>query len=144
MTIVSALFFFIRPEQISWMVALTVAGAIAYGPTIPLLWAMFADVADYFEWRTGRRATGIVFATIGFALKAGLSLGAFLLLMLLAQYGYEANQDQSEGALAGIRLCSSLYPAGLFAVCTALLAAYKINHKLTLQVSAELAQRRQA
>jgi Na+/melibiose symporter-like transporter len=105
---------------------------------------MFADVADYFEWRTGRRATGIVFATIGFALKAGLSLGAFLLLMLLAQYGYAANQDQSERALEGIRLGSTLYPAALFAACTALLAAYRINQKLTLQISAELTQRRQA
>jgi Na+/melibiose symporter-like transporter len=144
MTIVSALFYFIKPDQISWMVALTIAGAVAYGPTIPLLWAMFADVADYFEWRTGRRATGIVFATIGFALKAGLSLGAFVLLMLLAQYGYAANQNQSQQALEGIRLCSSLYPAALFAACTALLMAYKINQKLTLQISAELAQRRQA
>ncbi len=37
---------------------------------------MFADVADYSEWKTGRRFTGIVFATIGFALKAGLALGS--------------------------------------------------------------------
>jgi Na+/melibiose symporter-like transporter len=142
MTIVSALFYFIEPDQIGWMIALTVAGAIAYGPTIPLLWAMFADVADYFEWRTGRRATGIVFATIGFALKAGLSLGAFVLLMLLAKHGYAANQEQSERALEGIRLCSSLYPAALFAACTALLVAYKINQELTLQIAAVLAARR--
>ena len=50
--------------------ALTVLGAVAYGPTIPVLWSMFADVADFSEWKTGRSATGIVFATICFALKA--------------------------------------------------------------------------
>src|SRR5262249_53702985 len=71
--IVSALFYLPKPTDIGLMVALTVIAAITYGPTIPLLWAMFADVADYSEWRTGRRATGMVFATIGFALKAGLS-----------------------------------------------------------------------
>jgi Na+/melibiose symporter-like transporter len=144
MTIVAALFFFVKRDQIGLMVALTVAGAVAYGPTIPLLWAMFADVADYSEWRTGRRATGIVFATIGFALKAGLSLGAFLLSMLLGRFGYAANQNQSATALEGIRLCSSLYPAALFAACTLLLLAYKINQRMTLQIAADLDARRSA
>jgi Na+/melibiose symporter-like transporter len=142
MTVVSALFYLIEPNQIGWMVALTIAGAIAYGPTIPLLWSMFADVADYSEWRTGRRATGTIFATIGFALKTGLSVGAFLLLVLLDSYGYEANQPQSTESLNGIRLCSSIYPALLFAFCAALLASYKINQQLMLQISTDLADRR--
>jgi Na+/melibiose symporter-like transporter len=142
MTVVSLLFYFIEPYQIGWMVALTVAGGIVYGPTIPLLWAMFADVADYSEWRVGRRATGIIFATIGFALKAGLSLGAFVLLMLLARYDYRPNEEQSTIALTGIRMCASVYPAVLFAVCTALLVAYRINKRLTLQIAADLAERR--
>ena len=49
--------------------SLTILIAIVYAPTIPLVWAIFADVADYSEWKTGRRFTGMVFATIGFALK---------------------------------------------------------------------------
>ena len=65
----------LQPTDIGWMMALTVLVAVAYAPTIPLMWAMFADVADYSEWKTGRRFTGIVFATIGFALKSGLSTG---------------------------------------------------------------------
>jgi len=142
MTVVSLLFYFVEPNQVGWMIALTVAGGIVYGPTIPLLWAMFADVADYSEWKTGRRATGIIFATIGFALKAGLSLGAFVLLMLLQSYGYEPNQEQNSVALYGIRMSSSVYPAALFAVCTALLCAYTINKRLTLQIATELAERR--
>jgi Na+/melibiose symporter-like transporter len=143
-TIVSALFYFVAPEQIGWMVALTIAAAIMYGPTIPLLWAMFADVADYGEWSTGRRTTGIIFATIGFALKAGLSLGAFVLLFLLARYGYRPNESQSPEALSGIRLCASIYPTILFAICTVLLLAYSINKRLTLQIADELAMRRES
>jgi Na+/melibiose symporter-like transporter len=142
MTIVSGLFYFPRPDQIGWMVTLTILGSLAYGPTIPLLWAMFADVADYSEWKNGRRATGIIFATIGFALKAGLSVGGFLLLMLLQMYGYEANKEQSAEALQGIRLCSSVYPTMLFAVCTVLLIAYQINHRMTLQITEDLTERR--
>ncbi|MFO0788493.1 MAG: MFS transporter [Pirellulales bacterium] len=142
--VVSLLFYLPRPTDIGWMVALTVLAAVTYGPTIPLLWAMFADVADYSEWRTGRRATGMVFATIGFALKAGLSVGSFLLLTLLASYGYEANVDQSAETLEGIRRCCSFVPGAMFAVCTLLLVAYKINKRMTMQIAEELAARRTA
>ena len=68
-------FYFLPPANIGGMVALTVFIAVVYAPTISLVWAIYADVVDYSEWKTGRRATGIVFATIGFALKLGLSLG---------------------------------------------------------------------
>jgi glycoside/pentoside/hexuronide:cation symporter, GPH family len=144
MTVVAALFYFVKPDQVEMMVALTVAGAVAYGPTIPLLWAMFADVADYSEWKTGRRATGMIFATIGFALKAGLSLGAFMLSMLLTHYGDAPNQNQDAMAREGIRLCSSIYPAALFAVCTVLLLVYSINKRMTLEIAGALAERRKA
>jgi Na+/melibiose symporter-like transporter len=140
--VVSAMFYLPKPTDIGWMIALTVLAALAYGPTIPLLWAMFADVADYSEWKTGRRATGIVFATIGFALKAGLSIGSYLLLTLLASYGYQANVAQSNQTQHGIRLCCSFIPAALFAVCTLLLLAYKINKQMTIQIADDLAKRR--
>jgi Na+/melibiose symporter-like transporter len=143
-TIAAGMFCFVAPDQIDWMVALTVIVAITYGPTIPVLWAMFADVADFGEWTTGRRTTGIIFATIGFALKAGLSLGAFVLLMLLSRYGYAANQEQGPEALYGIRMACSIYPAVMFAVCTVLLTIYQINKRMTLQIATDLAARREA
>jgi glycoside/pentoside/hexuronide:cation symporter, GPH family len=142
MTIVSGLWYLPGPDEIGAMVALTVLGAIAYGPTIPVLWSMFADVADYSEWQNGRSVTGIVFATICFALKLGLSLGSFFLTRLLLTYGYVANQQQTAEALDGIRLASSLYPTILFVVCTLLLAVYQINKRMTLQIADDLAARR--
>ena len=68
--------YLLKPTDVYGMVALTMVGSIVYAPTIPLIWAIFADCADYSEWKTGRRFTGMVFATIGFALKAGLALGS--------------------------------------------------------------------
>jgi Na+/melibiose symporter-like transporter len=138
----SVAFYLLEPANIGGMVALTMITAVVYAPTIPLLWAMFADVADYFEWRTSRRATGIVFATIGFALKAGLSLGSASFLWLMAMYGYQADAPKTPRVLEGIRLCSSVYPAILFAICTVLLIAYKLNKHRTLEIAAELAERR--
>jgi GPH family glycoside/pentoside/hexuronide:cation symporter len=85
-----------------------------------------------------------VFATICYALKAGLSLGSFLMLQLLGMYGYVANQQQTSEALRGIRLTSSVYPTIMFAVCTLLLVVYQLNKRATREISEELATRRQA
>jgi Na+/melibiose symporter-like transporter len=126
------------------MVALTILIAVVYAPTIGLVWAIYADVADYSEWKTGRRATGVVFATIGFALKLGLSLGSAAGLWIMAGlYGYDAKAIPTPENLQGFRMLSSIHVGVLFAVCTLLLMAYPINKHLTLQISGELAQRRE-
>jgi Na+/melibiose symporter-like transporter len=124
------------------MVALTVVIAICYAPTIPLIWAIYADVADFSEWKTGRRATGMIFATIGFALKAGLALGSASFLWLMGMYGYAANQAQTPRTLEGIRMCSGVYVGILFAICTVLLIIYQLNKRTTIQIADELAERR--
>lgn len=142
MTVVSGLWYFVAPESIWMMVGLTALGGLFYGPTIPVLWSMFADVADYSEWKNNRSATSIVFATICFALKTGLGVGSFLVLQLLDMYGYQAGQTQSEQALYGIRMTASVYPTIMFFICTMFLAAYGINKRLTLKISEELATRR--
>jgi Na+/melibiose symporter-like transporter len=145
MTVVSGLWYFVAPQQIWLMVGLTLLGAAAYGPTIPVLWSMFADVADFSEWKTGRSATSIVFATICFALKTGLGLGSFLVLDLLTRHGYvEGAQPQSAAGLDGIRMAASAYPTIMYFMCTVLLAIYGINKRLTLHIADELAQRRRA
>ena len=82
---------------------LSILWAIGWGPTVPLLWVMIADVADHSEWVTGRRATGFMFAGILFALKAGLSLGGALSAWIVNLYGYVPNVAQTE-TLLGIRL----------------------------------------
>jgi Na+/melibiose symporter-like transporter len=135
-------FLLLPPEAVGTMFVLEYARVLAYGVTIPLVWAMFADVVDYAEWRTGRRATGIVYATILFALKAGLSLGGAIAGWLLSGYGYQANVQQTPHALDGIRLTISLYPSLLLLLVVACLAAYRITKKLNLQIQDELALRR--
>ncbi|HEY4988630.1 MAG TPA: MFS transporter [Opitutaceae bacterium] len=140
--VASALFYLPAPTDIRSMILLSVLWSIFYGPTIPLCWAMFADVADYSEWKNNRRATGMIFATIGFALKAGLSIGSASFLWLMSMYGYAANQAQTPRTLEGIRMCSSVYVGILFGVCTLLVVFYKINKRLTFQISDDLAERR--
>jgi Na+/melibiose symporter-like transporter len=141
---VSALaFYLLSPTNTTGMVALTIFGSIVYAPTIPLTWAIFADVADYSEWKVGRRFTGIVFATIGFALKSGLAIGQASFLWIMAGFfNYNTKLPDSPEAIAGYRTCSCLVVGTLFAICTILLAMYQLNKRTTIQMADELAERR--
>ena len=143
-TIFVAAFILLPADSIGATYLLEYVRALSYAPTIPLIWAMFADVADYAEWTTGRRITGIVFATILFALKAGLSLGGAIAGWLLSGYGYQANAQQTAHALLGIRLSASLYPALFLGIVVVCVTFYKISKKMNLQIQDELAARRQS
>ncbi|HEY5415600.1 MAG TPA: MFS transporter [Gemmatimonadaceae bacterium] len=115
---------------------------LAYGFTIPLLWAMMADVADFSEWKNHRRATAVVFSAIVFALKAGLGFGGAIGGWLLAAYGYVPNVAQTERALQGIKLTTSIFPAITFALALVCLFFYRIDKRLEIQITDDLAERR--
>lgn len=143
-TIFCALFVFLPPNAISLMFVTEILRQFAYGFTIPLLWAMMADVADYSEWKNKRRATGIVFSAIVFGLKAGLGFGGAITGYMLSLYGYVPNAVQSADALNGIRLTMSIFPAITFGLCVVCLFFYKINKQAEIQITNELAERRKA
>ena len=139
----SLAFYFLSPTNVWGMTGLTAFIAIVYAPTIPLIWAIYADVADYSEWKTGHRFTGMVFASIGFGLKSGLALGSASFLWIMAGiFNYDTKLPDAASAVQGYRACSGLVVGILFAICTALLIAYQINKKLTIEMADELAERR--
>ena len=139
----SLAFYFLSPTNVWGMAGLTAFIAIVYAPTIPLIWAIYADVADYSEWKTGHRFTGMVFASIGFGLKSGLALGSASFLWIMAGiFNYDTKLPDAASAVQGYRACSGLVVGILFAICTALLIAYQINKKLTIEMADELAERR--
>jgi len=141
-TIFMAAFILLPAGSIEATYGLELVRALCYAPTIPLIWAMFADVADYAEWKTGRRTTGVIFATILFALKTGLSLGGAIAGWLLAGYGYQPNATQTPHSLLGIRLTISIYPAVFLGIVVACLVFYRITKSLNVQIAGDLAQRR--
>jgi glycoside/pentoside/hexuronide:cation symporter, GPH family len=141
-TIITMVIVLVPPDAIGALFILFLLWPAAYGPTIPLLWAMIADVADYSEWKTGRRATGFVYAGVVFALKLGLGVGGALANGIIGYYGYVPNVAQTERCLEGIRWSATIYsgiPFGLGVVC---LLVYPITKNLNLQISTQLAERR--
>ena len=143
-TVITAAIFFVPAQNVWTLFVLSLLWPAAYGPTIPLLWAMIADVADFSEWKTGRRATGFVYAGIVFALKAGLGIGGALANGIIGAYGYVANVAQSAGSQQGIRLSATLYSALPFALAVTCVLLYPIGKELNLRIGAELEERRKA
>ncbi|OAM87479.1 MFS transporter [Termitidicoccus mucosus] len=140
--VATALVYFVTPTSMGLLVVLSILWPLGWGPTVPLLWVMIADVADYSEWKTTRRATGFMYAGILFALKAGLGLGGALSGWLIAAYGYVPNVAQTEHALLGIRLSATIYAAIPFVLGIICLLFYPIGKKLNLRIQEELAERR--
>jgi Na+/melibiose symporter-like transporter len=142
-TIGTLAFYLLSPTNVWGMFWLTAIISIVYAPTIPLTWAIFADVADYSEWKTGRRFTGMVFATIGFSLKSGLALGSASFLWIMEGFfKYDTKFPSTRDAVAGYRFNSGIAVGVLFAVCTVLLMCYQLNKHTTIQMADELAERR--
>jgi Na+/melibiose symporter-like transporter len=137
------LFYFYAPHSVSLIFISQLAHGFSYGVSIPILWAMIADVADYSEWKNNRRATAIIFSAMIFGLKAGLSIGGSLVAGILALYGYnEQLAVQNPETVNGIKLLISVFPTITFCLGVSCLFFYEINKKKEVQIQKELMERR--
>lgn len=131
-------FFFLPFHSVVGAFILQGLSQLVYGLTVPLLWTMMADVADYAEWKTGRRTTGVVFSALVFGLKAGLGLGGALGGWILSGFGYVANSGQTSQALLGIRLGVSLFAAVPFLIGVGCLFFYAIDREMNERIQRDL------
>jgi GPH family glycoside/pentoside/hexuronide:cation symporter len=138
----TAAFYFLNAQQMTLIFFFQITGSMTGGPLSVLLWAMYADTADYAEWKCGRRATGLIFSASTMSQKIGWAIGAYLALILMAQVGYEANVAQSSESLKGLILLFSLIPAALGIVSILISLAYPLNEKKVDQIVNELKDRR--
>jgi GPH family glycoside/pentoside/hexuronide:cation symporter len=136
-----ALFFFTPPDKYSLMVAINCAGALAAGPTPALVWSMYADCADYGEWKTGRRTTALVFSTVQFSHKLGLAVGVGLAGIILAWFGFVANEAQSTTSMLGIRFMFSVFPAALAILGVIAIYFYRIDSEMLRRMEQDLKER---
>jgi Na+/melibiose symporter-like transporter len=143
-TVFILFFYFYEPDAFGLIFGSQILHGFFYGLTIPLLWAMIADVADYSEWKTNRRATAIIFSAMMVGLKVGLSVGSALVTWILGLYRYQANSDAAQTATAvnGTKLLVSIYPSIPFFIGIGLLFFYEINKSMENQIENELKQRR--
>lgn len=142
--ILSSLFLFCTKENVAMVYVLQAMTSFCAGIIFPLLWSMYADTADYSEWKTGRRATGLVFSASSMSQKLGWTLGGSLTLWLLGIFGFQANVEQSPETITGIKYMLSIIPAiGAF-VSGIFMYFYKLDEKTLKIIEIELEQRRKA
>jgi GPH family glycoside/pentoside/hexuronide:cation symporter len=135
-------FYFIPADAFTTMLVVNSLGALLAGPTPALVWAIYTDVADYGEWKFGRRTTALAFSAAMFAQKLGLTIGGTLSGWMLAYYGFVANTAQSEDTLSGIRLMFSIIPGVLAIANGIVLLWYKLSDEELKTIASDLAERR--
>jgi GPH family glycoside/pentoside/hexuronide:cation symporter len=141
----TASFYLLKPDQLLLIYGINALGSITGGPLSALLWAMYADTADYAEWKTGRRATGLVFSASIFAQKQGWGVSGGFTLLLMGSLGFVANQAQTPGSLHGLVELMSIFPAALGILSLFLLMfLYPLNERRMSEIAADLKVRRAA
>jgi GPH family glycoside/pentoside/hexuronide:cation symporter len=137
-------YYFLTPESLWLIMVLKIISSFALGPISVILWAMYADTADFSEWKTGRRATGLVFSASTMSQKIAWALGTALSGWLLTSIGFEPNVEQSEQVIAGIKALMSTIPATAGLISIIMILFYKLDRKKMNNIEQELQVRRGA
>lgn len=141
--VLSCIFFWFKEDNLMLIFVFQFLISICAGIIFPLLWSMYADIADYSEWKTGRRATGLIFSSSSMSQKLGWTLGGAITGWMLAFYGFEANMIQTDEAKTGIRMMLSFMPAIGALLSAVFIFFYKLDDPLMLKVNKELTERRE-
>jgi GPH family glycoside/pentoside/hexuronide:cation symporter len=138
-------FYFLNPENLTLIFIFQFIGSITGGPISALLWVLYADTADYSEWKTGRRATGLVFSASIMSNKIGWAVGSMIAAFILDQTGFVANVVQNINVQDGLKAMMSIIPFTIGVVALIILAFfYKLDEPTMKKVAADLEERRKA
>jgi GPH family glycoside/pentoside/hexuronide:cation symporter len=134
----------LTPGQIILIMIMQAVASFTGGPLTPLIWAMYADTADYSEWKHDRRATGLIFSASTMSQKFGWAIGAALTGSLLDKFGYVPNVVQPDNVIFGIRLLMSVIPGIAGVVAIVIVLFYNLDEKTMKKIGEDLEKRRKA
>jgi GPH family glycoside/pentoside/hexuronide:cation symporter len=136
-------FMFFKPSNLILIYLFQAFGSITGGPISPLLWSMYADTADYSEWKTGRRATGLVFSASIMSNKLGWAFGSMIAAFILSMTGFIPGILQNGGVQNGLKAMMSIIPvaAGVIALLIIILF-YKLDDSTMTKIKADLEEKR--
>lgn len=140
----TAAFYIIPVDAIATLFVLDLLGSAASAPLPVLLWAMYADTADFGEWKNGRRTTALVFSASTMGQKIGWALAGFFAFKLLAGVGFEANVLPSVEVQNSMIMLMSLAPAAVGIVSIVIFMFYPLNDARMATIESELHARRHA
>ena len=139
-------FFFIPmdPSYIWVMVAVVILTSVGIGLYSPLLWSMYADVADYATEKNGTSSTGLIFSSASMAQKFGGAFGGYAVMAILKGFGYDtaAGAVQTDQAVLGLKYLMSWIPAAVAALAIVVVIFYPLDRKKMDGIQKELAVKR--
>lgn len=140
--ILSVIFYFFGKDDVFLIMLFQVFISICAGCIFPLIWSMYADSADYSEWKQGRRATGLVFSASSMSQKFGWTIGGAATGWLLGFYGFQANVEQSAVTQNGIQLMLSLLPAAAAVISVLFILFYPLTEEKLQTIEQDLNDKR--
>ena len=114
----------------------------AAAATMPLIWSMYADAADFSEWRNTRRATGLLFSSVVLGQKAGIALGSALPLWIMGSAGYTPLGAKTPAVIHAIKLSMGLIPGSIAFAAALVCWFYNLSEKQMETVQRDLHNRR--
>ena len=94
--VLSVVFFFIpmNPSYIWVMIVIVILTSMGIGIYSPLMWSMYADVADYHTEHFGTSATGLIFSSGTMSQKFGTAISGSLIALFLGWAGANMITDK--------------------------------------------------
>ncbi|MRX73727.1 MFS transporter [Bacillus lacus] len=114
------------------------AGALTAGG---FMWALIPETIEYGEFKTGKRMGGLIYAIVGFFFKFGMALGGIIPGLVLTQFGYVANQVQTQTSLTGILITTTVVPIILLILAMIDIKFYNLDDETYDKVVRELENR---
>jgi glycoside/pentoside/hexuronide:cation symporter, GPH family len=140
--ILSVIFYYLGKEDVLLIMVFQVLISICAGCIFPLIWSMYADSADYSEWKQGRRATGLIFSASSMSQKFGWTIGGAATGWLLGYYGFQANVVQTTTTQTGIQLMLSILPAIAATVSVLFIFFYPLTEEKLQAIEDDLNDKR--
>lgn len=140
--VLSIIFYYLGKEDVILIMIFQVLISICAGCIFPLIWSMYADSADYSEWKQGRRATGLIFSASSMSQKFGWTIGGAATGWLLGYFGFQANVVQTVTAQTGIQLMLSVLPAIAAAISVLFIIFYPLSEDKLQAIENELNDKR--
>ena len=141
--VLSVIFYWFKPENLVLIFVFQCVISICAGSIFPLLWSMYADCADYSEYKTGNRATGLIFSASSMSQKFGWAIGTAVTGWLLSFFGFQANEVQSPEAINGIKMFLSILPAIAAVVSVLFVCFYPLGENKVKEIISELNLKRE-
>jgi GPH family glycoside/pentoside/hexuronide:cation symporter len=134
--------FFLDASQLYLLYFCQFLGSVTGGPLSVLLWAMYADIADYSELKNGQRATGLIFSASTMSQKIGWAVGAYIALTLMASVGFAPNEVQTAESTRGLLMMFTIIPAALGVLSIIIFLFYPLSDKVVAENEKILKDRR--